>query len=102
MSRQRADFINRITVKWQKIGKSFQAIGHDLLAAKKKLRGEFLAMIETDLPFSARTAECLMSIAKHPRMGKPDSHTCANLLNCRGFRCAGSTRRFETAASMPI
>jgi hypothetical protein len=85
MSRLRADFINSITCKWQKAVKSavksFLEIGHELLAAKAKLRhGEFMAMIEgTDLPFGPRTAECLMSIARHPRLGKPNSQTSANL-----------------------
>jgi N6-adenosine-specific RNA methylase IME4 len=42
-------------------------IGHDLIEAKQQLvHGEWLAMIETDLPFSPRTTQRLMAIADHP------------------------------------
>jgi hypothetical protein len=80
MSRLRAGFINRITAAWQKTVQSILDVGHLLLVAKKKLpHGDFMAMVETDLPFSSRTAECLMSIARHPRLAKANPHTCANL-----------------------
>src|SRR5262249_1474948 len=74
----RSGFAKRITVAWRKTLKSILEVGHLLLAAKKQLRhGQFEAMIEADLPFKLRTAECLMAIARHPRLSK--SHTCALL-----------------------
>ena len=80
MSRLRAGFINRITFTWQKTVQSILEVGRLLLAAKEGLpHGDFTAMVETDLPFSIRTAECLMHIAKHPRLSRPNPHTCANL-----------------------
>jgi hypothetical protein len=77
-TRLRSDFAKRITTAWQKTVKSILEVGHLLLAAKKKLpHGAFTEMVESDLPFSLRTAECLMSIARHPRLAK--AHTCASL-----------------------
>jgi hypothetical protein len=56
-------------------------VGNLLLKAKKKLlHGEFTAMINRDLPFSDRTADCLMSIAKCPWL---NPHTCAGLPTAR-------------------
>jgi hypothetical protein len=76
----RSDFAKRITIAWQKTVQSILEVGRLLLAAKKKLpHGDFTAMVESDLPFSIRTAECLMSIARHPRLAKANPHTCASL-----------------------
>jgi hypothetical protein len=47
-TRLRADFINRITSKWQKTVQSVLEVGHLLLAAKAKLpHGDFIPMVET-------------------------------------------------------
>ena len=52
--------------------------GRDLIAAKGEIpEGEFMKMVEIDLPFSHRTANKFMSIAKHP--GITDSTAAANL-----------------------
>ena len=41
------------------------------IAAKKKLEyGQFLAMIESDLPFGARTAQMLMTVAADRRLAE--------------------------------
>jgi hypothetical protein len=46
-------------------------LGRTLLAAKRSLaHGTFLAMIENDLTFGARTAQMLMRIAKDKRLAK--------------------------------
>jgi hypothetical protein len=76
----RADFAKRIGIAWQKSVQSFLEAGRVLLKAKTKLpHGDFTAMVNSDLPFGIRTAECLMSIAKHPRLAKANPHTCASL-----------------------
>jgi hypothetical protein len=47
-------------------------LGRALTDAKGELEhGEFLAMIKTDLPFDASTAQRLMKIASDPRLQKP-------------------------------
>ena len=46
-------------------------MGRTLIAAKKKLpHGEFIAMVEADLPFGKRTAQMLMAIAADARLTK--------------------------------
>jgi hypothetical protein len=51
--------------------KGFLNLGRRLLAAKKALpHGEFLEMIEHDLPFTASKAQRLMKIAGDPRLSK--------------------------------
>ena len=46
-------------------------LGHTLIAAKKALpHGQFQAMISSDLPFDASTAQRLMKIARDPRLRK--------------------------------
>jgi hypothetical protein len=80
MTTPQSDFAKRITVAWQKTVKSILEVGHLLLAAKKKLpHGDFTAMVQNDLPFGIRTAECLMAIARHSRLAKANPHTCASL-----------------------
>jgi hypothetical protein len=45
-------------------------VGHLLIDAKDALEyGEFLAMIESDLPFGPRTAQMLMTVARDARLG---------------------------------
>jgi len=69
----RTQWVDRIASTWQDsaenvIGAYFK-IGSDLLAAKDDLdHGEFLAMIESDLPFGKRTAQRLIKIATDPRL----------------------------------
>jgi N6-adenosine-specific RNA methylase IME4 len=69
----RMQWATRISDGWQDTAK--QAIeawikaGDDLIAAKAQLEhGEFLAMVEDDLPFTKRTAQMLMKIARDPRL----------------------------------
>jgi hypothetical protein len=77
-TRLRSDFAKRITVEWRKIVQSILEVGRLLLAAKKKLpHGDFTKMVESDLPFGERTAQMLMSIARHPGLTNP--HMCAHL-----------------------
>jgi hypothetical protein len=59
--------IHKQTVK-QTIAGIFK-LGRMLIAAKKKLEyGQFLAMIESDLPFGARSAQMLMAVAADRRL----------------------------------
>jgi Protein of unknown function (DUF3102) len=54
----------RITEAWQKTVNGFIEIGRLLTRAKADLeRGEWLPMVEHDLPFGALTAQLLMKIA---------------------------------------
>jgi hypothetical protein len=54
------------------------SVGAKLVQAKAALpHGDFLAMIEADLPFGARTAERLMAVAQDARLANP---THASLL----------------------
>jgi hypothetical protein len=51
--------------------KGFLNLGRSLLKAKKELpHGEFLEMIEHDLPFAASKAQRLMKIASNPKIAK--------------------------------
>jgi hypothetical protein len=57
----------RIAAAWQKTVQAIIETGMLLVEAKKALPpGEFLHMIERELPFSPRTAQRLMSVAKDP------------------------------------
>lgn len=66
----RQDHAASITASWQKQVSSIVATGKLLLAAKegpqKLPHGEFGKMVDSDLPFGARTAQSLMLIARHP------------------------------------
>lgn len=61
----------KITQAFNKTRAGIFDIGHLLLAAKKDLpHGEFIAMVESQLPFKARQAQRLMAIAKDLRLSK--------------------------------
>ena len=62
---------NKIRIAWQKSVAAIFETGDLLLAAKKKLpRGQFESMVQQELPFSERTAERLMVIARCPWLRK--------------------------------
>ena len=70
-TRTRAHFATEIATQWQRSREAIFAVGRLLIAAKKQLKhGEFTAMVENDLPFSSRTAQRLMAIARDKRMAK--------------------------------
>jgi len=57
----------RIAEAWQSSVANIVETGRLLIQARTALsRGEWLPMIESDLPFSPRTAQMLMEIAEHP------------------------------------
>jgi len=61
------------TWPWQSSLAGILECGRLLLAAKDELpHGEFLAMVESDLPFGASTAQMLMKIARDPRLTNTD------------------------------
>jgi hypothetical protein len=66
----KAYFAERIIAAWQKTLEGIFETGEALIAAKQELRGEFLAMVERDLPFSADTAQRLMAVARDQRLQK--------------------------------
>jgi hypothetical protein len=60
-----------ICAAWQRSVSGIFKAGELLVAAKKKLEhGAFQAMVKHDLPFGARTAQCLMKIASDKRLSK--------------------------------
>jgi N6-adenosine-specific RNA methylase IME4 len=69
----RTQWATRIGETWQEMAQGaieawFQ-LGRDLIEAKDDLdHGEFMAMIESDLPFGDRTARRLMAVARDPRL----------------------------------
>ncbi len=64
-------WISRISGVWQQSVKAIIETGHLLTMAKTQLpHGKFGTMIESDLPFGARTAQMLMAIALDPRLQK--------------------------------
>ena len=64
-----ADFAQRINAAWRKGFEAVIETGRLIAAAKAKVEpGEFLAMVENDLPFTARTAQRLMAIAADKRI----------------------------------
>jgi hypothetical protein len=65
-------WVKKISAKWQKTLAGIFETGDELLLAKDELeRGQFGRMIENELPFSARTAERLMEIARDSRLRNP-------------------------------
>lgn len=69
------DWVRRISGVWQQAVASIIETGDLLVQAKAALQhGEFGKMIETDLPFGARAAQMLMSIASDPRLRNNVSH----------------------------
>lgn len=59
-------YVGRIRSAWQRQVDSIVETGRLLSEAKRELPGGFLAMIEEQLPFGARTAQMLMKIADNP------------------------------------
>ncbi len=59
------EFVREIARLWTETQSRFLDIGHYLIEAKEKLgHGEFLPMIDAELPFGARTAHKLMVVAE--------------------------------------
>jgi hypothetical protein len=64
-----AEWAARITVCWRTSVEAILEVDRLLAAAKKALpHGEFGKMIESELPFTDRTARMLMTIASDPRL----------------------------------
>jgi hypothetical protein len=64
-----ADFAARITACWRKSAEAFIEAGRWLIRARSDLdHGAFGTMVESDLPFGARTAQRLMAIAADARL----------------------------------
>jgi hypothetical protein len=62
----------RISACWQASVKAILEVGRLLAEAKDALpHGAFGKMIDTDLPFTARTAQMLMAIGSDPRITNP-------------------------------
>jgi N6-adenosine-specific RNA methylase IME4 len=77
----RRAWAKRIAQKWKDATKQMLAaifaVGNDLIEAKKSLEhGEWIALIERELPFGRRTAHMLMKVAQDARLsnGKRVSH----------------------------
>jgi hypothetical protein len=67
--RTRAQWAARIRAAHKETVSAFLKLGRMLSAAKEALKhGEFLKMIEDDLPFTASTAQRLMKIAADPKI----------------------------------
>jgi hypothetical protein len=65
----RAHWAAKIRAAHKQTVAAFLKTGCELIAAKKALRhGDFLKMIQHDLPFAAATAQRLMKIAADPKM----------------------------------
>ena len=59
---------SEIKFAWNKATEAFIQVGTLLIESKESLEyGEFLKMIENDLPFSPRTSQMLMVIANDKR-----------------------------------
>lgn len=66
---------DRITTSWRGSVEGIVQTGRLIAEAKKALpHGEFLAMLETKLPFCARTAQRLMAISADERIATHVSH----------------------------
>ena len=65
--RSRQQWANAICAAWQNCVESILETGRLLYEAKEDLgHGQFLAMIDADLPFSEDTAQRLMAVCRHP------------------------------------
>jgi hypothetical protein len=73
--RTRREFARLITAAWNKQVRTIVMAGRLLREAKegpnKLPHGEFTRMVNHDLPFSERTAQKLMAIARHPVLSNP-------------------------------
>jgi hypothetical protein len=71
-ARTRSEFAERIREQVALASRSAIQTGRLLVEAKSALsHGEWLAMVESDLPFGERTAQRLMHIARHPLISNP-------------------------------
>lgn len=71
---QRNDYAANISNAFARSVQAIIETGRLLVEAKDALpHGEFLSMVESDLPFSKQTAQQLMTIARDPRIQKHDS-----------------------------
>jgi hypothetical protein len=71
-ARSRAQWVERIAEAWRASVAAIIETGRLLNEAKDELaHGEWLAMIENDLPFGPRTAQRLMAIAGDERLTNP-------------------------------
>ena len=67
----RQQWAERIRESAQRTVEAFVETGRLLIKAKAELpHGDFLQMIESDLPFQRQTAELLMRIARNPKLAK--------------------------------
>lgn len=67
-----SDWAQRITECWRASVQAILEVGRLLAAAKDELpHGEFGKMIESELPFSASTANRLMKISADPKLSNP-------------------------------
>lgn len=72
-ARTREQWACAIGAAWQKGVESIIETGQLLRESKGQLdHGEFLGMVEKDLPFGQDTAQCLMKIALNPVLAKPE------------------------------
>jgi hypothetical protein len=66
-------WINHISASWQNAAESIIETGRRLNKAKDELaHGGFTKMINERLPFGPRTAQMLMTVAKHPVLANPN------------------------------
>jgi len=102
ISLTRTQWVERIGGVWdvsaqEAIGAWLQ-IGRDLIAAKDDLEhGEFLAMIEQDLPFGKRSAQMLMKIASDQRITQTNRNTNHGALLPASWRTLYELTRLEDA-----
>lgn len=69
----RAQWAERITLRWQQSVEGIIDVGRLLIQAKDELpHGEFGKMIKTDLPFGERAAQMLRKIAQHRVLSDPN------------------------------
>jgi hypothetical protein len=69
-------WVARIRAAWQKSFDGIIEVGRLLVEAKEVLHGDFIAMVESELPFKRRTAHRLMAVAQDERLsnGTHGSH----------------------------
>jgi hypothetical protein len=65
----------------RRLDSGYFRVGHYLLEAKAALEhGDFIAMVESDLPFKRRSAQKLMAVARDQRLQKASTLTLLALL----------------------
>lgn len=71
--KSRADWAAEITASWRSSVEGILNCGRLLIASKGKLpRGEFTAMIDSDLPFGASAAQKLMKVGRNELLSKAE------------------------------